>query len=136
MQRPKYDLAPSFNLWTAQRTWFWSLIYPAQQGGVIGVASSQAEALDEAYAAIERLPRLCSGGHILAPFGDSTLRPSFQNSKPPHDHLGHELDSVVDDLEGSRTAHQSRTGVRTIADSYNKLWQLTLQQYAARVAGV
>jgi hypothetical protein len=55
------DQAARFNLWSSHRTWFWSLIYPDREGGAIGAATSEAEALDEAYAAIESPPASISG---------------------------------------------------------------------------
>ena len=48
----------SFTLWTMQRTWFWSLVYPDVQGGAIGAAASEAEALGEAQAVVKRFPEL------------------------------------------------------------------------------
>jgi hypothetical protein len=137
MQRRKNDCAPSFNLWTAHRTWFWSLAYPDRQGGAIGAAGSQAEALSEAHAAIERLPQPGDeSGLMLAPLDDSAFMRPFQNSNNSHDPIGREIDRLTGDLEGSRMAPKRRTGVRTIADCYNDLWRLSLQHYAARVAAV
>jgi hypothetical protein len=56
MEMLRKGQAARFNLWSSQRTWFWSLIYPDREGGAIGAATSEAEALDDAYATIDRRP--------------------------------------------------------------------------------
>jgi hypothetical protein len=53
--------AARFNLWGSHGTWFWSLIYLDREGGAIGAAPSEAEALDDAYAAFERRPAQSAG---------------------------------------------------------------------------
>ncbi len=45
----------SFELWTSQGAWFWGLIIPLSTRGIIGVALTEAEAIQEARAAIEEL---------------------------------------------------------------------------------
>jgi len=95
----------SFNLWTVQGTWFWSLVYPDRHGGAIGAAASEAEALGEAQAAIKRLPQLLDDTPLAPPRDDSRFIRRFQ-----------------------------RSGMRTMGKSCNNLWRLTLRRYAARVA--
>lgn len=53
----KNNQTARFNLWNSQGTWFWSLVYSDLKGGAIGAATTEAEALDDAHAAIERRPR-------------------------------------------------------------------------------
>ena len=105
MRMRKPECTVSFNLWTVQGTWFWSLVYSARHGGVIGAAASMAEALGEAQAVIERLPQLHNNTLLAPPRDNSKFIRRFQ-----------------------------RSGMRTMGESYNTLWRLTLQRYAARVA--
>jgi len=104
MRTRKTECAMSFNLWTVQGTWFWSLVYPDRHGGAIGAAASEAEAVGEAQAAIKRLPQLLDDTPLAPPRDDSRFIRRFQ-----------------------------RSGMRTMGKSYNNLWRLTLRRYAARV---
>jgi hypothetical protein len=45
----------SFELWSNQRVWFWSVVNPCCNGGAIGAAATEAEAVGEACAAIEEI---------------------------------------------------------------------------------
>jgi hypothetical protein len=45
-----------FSIWTAQGAWFWSLVYLDRNGGAVGAAATEAEALSEVCAAIELPP--------------------------------------------------------------------------------
>ena len=63
----------SFEVWTNQGAWFWGLIIPPSTGGIVGVALTETEAIQEARAAIQELanrahPRLGSDalGHACS----------------------------------------------------------------------
>jgi hypothetical protein len=51
----KYHADIPFELWNSQGSWFWRLLDSSREGGIVGVASSQAEAMHEARAAIDEL---------------------------------------------------------------------------------
>lgn len=44
----------SFAVWKVQGAWFWSLVRPYGEGGTIGAAGTEAEAMREARVAIEQ----------------------------------------------------------------------------------
>jgi hypothetical protein len=44
----------SFAVWAVQGSWFWSLVRPYCEGGTIGAAGTEAEAMREAQVAIEQ----------------------------------------------------------------------------------
>ena len=44
----------SFSVWKGQGAWFWSLVRPCDEGGTIGAAGTEAEAIREAQVAIEQ----------------------------------------------------------------------------------
>ena len=125
--------AVSFDIWTAQRTWFWSLVYPDRHGGIIGAASSEAEAVGEAQAVIERLPQRCvetpaaSGNEA----GFSAPLPSSQVSRLQ---AGFKVDHATDDFAPSHAWQTECLTSRTIGKGYDNLWRLTLARYAAQVA--
>jgi hypothetical protein len=121
MQGRKQDSRVGFNLWNVQGAWFWSLIYPDRHGGAIGAAGSEAEAVGEAQAAIERLPQFVNDRKI---------------AKDLRVHIGYQVDRAMVDFECSEGLRRRRSKIRAISESYSNLWQLTLQHYAARVAGV
>lgn len=122
----------SFNVWTVHGTWFWSLVYPDRDGGAIGAAASRAEAVGEAQSAIERLPQL--GGDTGTPLNGPTLTRTVQNSKDSPFHAGCKIDSANGDFSSSIASRSRSSKVPAVGESYNNLWQFTLQQYAARVA--
>ena len=135
MQIRRTEGAVSFNVWTSQRTWFWSLMYPDREGGAISAAPSEAEALDEAHTAIERLlqPR-DTAGILPAPCEDSRFTQRYQSSKDSRFHIGRKMKAADGDAACSRGTSKRQAQMPTMDQSYNNLWQLTLQQYAARVA--
>jgi hypothetical protein len=45
-----------FSIWTAQGAWFWSVVCFDRNGGAVGAAATEAEALREVRAAIELMP--------------------------------------------------------------------------------
>lgn len=51
-------LGIGFELWSNQRVWFWSVINSRGNGGAIGAAITEAEAVREACTAIEELSAL------------------------------------------------------------------------------
>jgi hypothetical protein len=44
----------SFAVWKVHGAWFWSLVHPYGEGGTIGAAGTEAEAMREARVAIEQ----------------------------------------------------------------------------------
>jgi hypothetical protein len=122
----------SFNLWTVQGTWFWSLVYPDRHGGVIGAAASKAEAVEEAQAVIERFPQLHDGMPLML-HDDSRFMLRFRSSKDSQFHIGSKVDGATNDFACSHASRKLSSRMRTMSESYNNLWQLTLRQYAARV---
>ena len=46
-------LGTSFNVWNRRRTWFWSVLDQHSNGGVIGTAATEAEAISDACSSIE-----------------------------------------------------------------------------------
>ncbi len=48
-------LGVSFDIWTGQWTWFWSLVNPQLDGGAVGAAPTEADAIREARIAIEEM---------------------------------------------------------------------------------
>jgi hypothetical protein len=136
-QTRRTEWTVSFNLWTAQGTWFWSLVYPDRHGGVIGAAASEAEAVSEAQAVIKQFPQLRDNSGIeLAPCGDLMFTRPFQSAKDSQFHIGVEIDRANSNFASSLASQKRSSRMRTIDESYNNFWQLTLQQYAARVAAV
>ncbi|MBV8055360.1 MAG: hypothetical protein JOZ29_09270 [Deltaproteobacteria bacterium] len=123
----------SFNLWTVQGAWFWSLVYPDRHGGAIGAATSKAEAVGEAQAVIDRFPQP-HDDTLLVPRGDSRFTRQFQGSKDSQFHIGSKIDGGTNDFACSHAPRKRSSRMRTMGESYNNLWQRTLRQYAARVA--
>jgi hypothetical protein len=56
--RSHSHLGIGFELWSNQRVWFWWAINTCGNGGAIGAATTKAEAVREACAAIEELSAL------------------------------------------------------------------------------
>jgi hypothetical protein len=48
-------LGTSFTVWNRQRTWFWFVINQHSNGGVIGTAATEAEAICDACSSIEEM---------------------------------------------------------------------------------
>jgi len=122
----------SFNVWTVQGTWFWSLVYPDRDGGAIGAAASKAEAVGEAQTAIERLPQLRFD--TGTPLNGPTLTRAVQNPKDSPFHAGCKIDSANGDFACLGASRKRRSKVRAVDENYENLWHLTLHEYAARVA--
>lgn len=51
----KTHLGRRFEIWTGQQSWFWRLSDPARNGGSVGAAATEADAIREACSAIEEL---------------------------------------------------------------------------------
>ena len=58
--RSHSHLGIGFELWSNQRVWFWSAVNLCGNAGAIGAATTEAEAVREACAAIEELSALRS----------------------------------------------------------------------------
>src|SRR5438128_833743 len=136
MQKRRTEYAASFKVWTTHGTWFWSLFYPDQHGGAIGAAPSQAEAMREAQAALECVPQLPHyesgkvGGCEV-----STFARRFNGSIDLRISTAPELDHASGGCECSEGSGNRSSRMRAVAARYNELWRMTLQQYAARIAG-
>jgi hypothetical protein len=50
-----------FEVWTSQQSWFWRVATPCRNGGTVGAAASEADAVSEACTAIDEMPS-CSPG--------------------------------------------------------------------------
>jgi hypothetical protein len=48
-------LGAGFEVWTGGQSWFWCLLNPRRDGGAIGAAATEADAVREAFAAIEEM---------------------------------------------------------------------------------
>jgi hypothetical protein len=48
-------LGVDFMIWRRESGWFWFLVNPCGDGGVIGTTSSEARAIHEAYLSIEAI---------------------------------------------------------------------------------
>ena len=53
--RSRSYLGSSFKVWTNERTWLWSIVNQRHRGGMIGIASSKIEAIQEARFSIAEL---------------------------------------------------------------------------------
>jgi hypothetical protein len=53
--RGENHLGVSFDIWRGQWTWFWSLVNPHHDGGAVGAALTEADAIREARTAIEEM---------------------------------------------------------------------------------
>jgi hypothetical protein len=60
MRNQRNYLGISFELWTRQRTWFWSLIDPCRDEAMIGAATTEDDAVREACATIEERSVRCA----------------------------------------------------------------------------
>jgi hypothetical protein len=49
----RWHLGVDFAVWRNQGTWFWFLINPSGEGGVIGASSNEAQAIRDARFSIE-----------------------------------------------------------------------------------
>jgi hypothetical protein len=55
MRSNRDHLGTGFDLWRGQENWFWFVVNPRRDGGAIGSAATEADAMREACAAIEEL---------------------------------------------------------------------------------
>jgi hypothetical protein len=55
MRSSKHHLGIGFEVWSRQRTWFWCLVNPDRNGGTIGLAATEADAVREACLLIEKM---------------------------------------------------------------------------------
>ena len=51
--RNRNYLGTTFEVWAGERTWFWLVPNPYRDGGVIGTAASEEDAIEEARESIE-----------------------------------------------------------------------------------
>ena len=60
MNSTRHYLGIDFEVWDGQQTWFWFVIDPHRDGGAIGAASSETEAVRDACLSIDAmLPERC-----------------------------------------------------------------------------
>ncbi len=69
MRSRENHLGTGYEVWTDQQTWFWFVRSPNREGGTIGAAASEAEAVREAWSSIEEL-----GGAIAATGWECALK--------------------------------------------------------------
>jgi hypothetical protein len=55
MRVRKDHLGAGFEVWTGGQSWFWCLLNPRRDGGAIGAAATEADAIREAFVAIEEM---------------------------------------------------------------------------------
>jgi len=48
-------MGSGFEVWNSQRTWFWFVVDPLHNGGAIGAAANEADAIREACSSIEAM---------------------------------------------------------------------------------
>jgi len=53
MSRLRHYLGTDFEVWDGQPTWFWFVIDPYRDGGAIGAAATEADAIREACRSID-----------------------------------------------------------------------------------
>jgi hypothetical protein len=82
--RNRSHMGVGFEVWNSQRTWLWHVVNPHRNGGAIGAAASEAEAIREARSSIEEMT-------VRRRSGDATM---------PVNH-----DLRVDDGDGNRREH-------------------------------
>src|SRR5437016_4510005 len=93
MRKQKIECAVSFNLWNVHGSWFWCLVCPRQEGGAIGAAPSEPQAVEEARAAIKQLVQLDpEHGTPLRLCAKSGLTEQVQNSKDSQSRIRSKLD--------------------------------------------
>jgi hypothetical protein len=135
MRKRGVEGAASLNVWIARGTWFWSLFYPDRRRGAVGAAVSEAEAVMEAQAALADIAQMRDDAAACQNAGASSFAARFHTSKHSRICIASTLARGTHDFECSKHSWNRTINTQTIATSYNHLWQLTLQQYAARVAG-
>ncbi len=76
-------LGTSFNVWTRRRTWFWSVLDQHGNGGVIGTAATEAEAISDACSSIEEMSAQ-SSSHCVSPdrIDGNALMPTSNRAYP------------------------------------------------------
>jgi hypothetical protein len=55
MRSNRDHLGTGFDVWSGQANWFWFVINPRRDGGAIGSAATEADAIREARGAIEEM---------------------------------------------------------------------------------
>jgi hypothetical protein len=130
MRKRSTEYSVSFNVWTVQGSWFWSLAYPRHEGGAIGAAASQSEAIQEARAAAKQLA-LADGEHgihwrLTAPAGLT-----HQIRKDSRSRINYEVDRIAPDSECSQLARALSMTRPAIGDFYHR--QVALRQYVTQV---
>jgi hypothetical protein len=62
----RFHLGIGFELWTDEHTWFWLVASPGMNGGAIGAAATEAEAVHEACSSIEEISAQRRAGSAAA----------------------------------------------------------------------
>jgi hypothetical protein len=55
MRNRRNHLGTGFDVWDDQEAWFWLVVSPRRDGGIIGSVATEADAVREARASIEEL---------------------------------------------------------------------------------
>jgi hypothetical protein len=76
-------LGTSFNVWNRRRTWFWSVLDQHGNGGVIGTAATEAEAISDACSSIEERSAPISSHWVTSDrINGNTLMPTSPRACP------------------------------------------------------
>jgi hypothetical protein len=62
MRNRRNLLGTGFDVWDDQEAWFWLVVSPRRDGGIIGSAATEADAVREACASIEEISSQQSAG--------------------------------------------------------------------------
>jgi hypothetical protein len=60
--RIRSHLGSCFEVWNGEQTWFWFVANAHRNGGAIGAAATEAEAIREACSSIEEISARCRAG--------------------------------------------------------------------------
>ena len=55
MRNCRNYLGVAYDIWTGQQTWFWFVVSPNRNGGTIGAAATEAQAVREACSMIDMM---------------------------------------------------------------------------------
>lgn len=77
----RIQLGIGFEVWDAQQTWFWYVIDPDRNGGTIGAAVTEAEAVRAACLSIEEMSaqRRSRAAALCVSNGSASMRPCPQS---------------------------------------------------------
>jgi hypothetical protein len=98
--RQGYHRGFGFEVWTRSSAWFWRLIDPGRNGGTIGAAGNEAEAVQEACATIEGITGRAGGFASL----EGSRSPPRGSIVDPHT-----MEPLLNSCESKRARGKSTT---------------------------